>query len=104
MDAFFALVAMLAFALQVQIARGYAHQPGMSAERFIADQDAGAPEFKKLRAEGEQQTEGDDDALALEGLVQEGVLDQVGGRVGGRQGDRAFLRLAATLERLWPDL
>ncbi|MGH1565061.1 ketol-acid reductoisomerase [Mumia sp. DW29H23] len=29
-------------------------QNGAFAERFIADQDAGAPEFKKLRAEGEQ--------------------------------------------------
>ncbi|MDQ6849587.1 MAG: ketol-acid reductoisomerase [Actinomycetota bacterium] len=29
-------------------------QDGSFAARFIADQDAGAPEFKKLRAEGEQ--------------------------------------------------
>ena len=29
-------------------------QDGTFARRFIADQDAGAPEFKKLRAEGEQ--------------------------------------------------
>ncbi|HLS00931.1 MAG TPA: ketol-acid reductoisomerase, partial [Beutenbergiaceae bacterium] len=29
-------------------------QDGSFAERFIADQDAGAPEFKKLRAKGEQ--------------------------------------------------
>jgi ketol-acid reductoisomerase len=29
-------------------------QDGTFAKRFIADQDAGAPEFKKLRAEGEQ--------------------------------------------------
>ncbi len=29
-------------------------QNGAFAERFIADQDAGAPEFKRLRAEGEQ--------------------------------------------------
>ena len=27
---------------------------GAFADRFIADQDAGAPEFAKLRAEGEQ--------------------------------------------------
>jgi ketol-acid reductoisomerase len=27
---------------------------GTFAARFIADQDAGAPEFKRLRAEGEQ--------------------------------------------------
>jgi ketol-acid reductoisomerase len=27
---------------------------GAFAERFIADQDAGAPEFKELRAKGEQ--------------------------------------------------
>ena len=29
-------------------------QSGAFAERFIADQDAGAPEFKELRAKGEQ--------------------------------------------------
>ena len=29
-------------------------QSGAFAERFIADQDAGAPEFKALRAKGEQ--------------------------------------------------
>ena len=29
-------------------------QDGTFAARFIADQDAGAPEFKRLRAEGEQ--------------------------------------------------
>ena len=29
-------------------------QNGTFAERFIADQDAGAPEFKALRAKGEQ--------------------------------------------------
>jgi ketol-acid reductoisomerase len=29
-------------------------QDGTFAKRFIADQDAGAPEFLKLRAEGEQ--------------------------------------------------
>jgi ketol-acid reductoisomerase len=29
-------------------------QDGTFAERFIADQDAGAPEFKALRAKGEQ--------------------------------------------------
>jgi len=29
-------------------------QSGKFAERFIADQDAGAPEFKALRAKGEQ--------------------------------------------------
>jgi ketol-acid reductoisomerase len=29
-------------------------QSGAFAQRFIADQDAGAPEFKALRAQGEQ--------------------------------------------------
>ena len=29
-------------------------QSGAFAQRFIADQDAGAPEFKALRAKGEQ--------------------------------------------------
>ncbi|MEO8330276.1 MAG: ketol-acid reductoisomerase, partial [Candidatus Nanopelagicales bacterium] len=29
-------------------------QSGSFAQRFIDDQDAGAPEFKKLRADGEQ--------------------------------------------------
>jgi len=56
-------------------------QNGAFAERFIADQDAGAPEFKALRAKGEQhpiEATGRD-LRALMSWVQSGDSDYVEG-------------------------
>jgi len=61
-------------------------QPEVGRDENDRDPDRLLEALEEDAAEEGEQGEGDDDLLALERMLEEGVLDEVGGGVGRREG------------------